>query len=111
MVNEVFEFDPEQYADWFNRMLRSDNLDLATMAAESTHIQDAFENFINFRLGAERGFTATPDQMQALETVRRAFLDADVIVEAGRVRGRVTTRFRELVTGRFTNFRNIMDRF
>lgn len=101
------DFLPSQYADWFDRMLRSDNLDLSELAAASSHIQDAFEDFVRGRLIDERGFDATPEQVNALESVRRAFLDADVLVEAGRVRGRTSTRFRNVLTGRFTNLRNI----
>lgn len=111
MVSEIFEGDAVLYADWFDRMLRSDNLDLAIMGAESTHIQDAFRDFIDLRLLSERGDTATLDQIRALETVRRAFLDADGVVQAGRLRGRVTTRFRNILTGRFVSFRSVVDRF
>lgn len=103
------DFIPSQYADWFDRMLRSDNLDLSTLAASSTHIQDAFEDFVRNKLINERGFDATPEQVNALESVRRAFLDADILVEAGRTRGRVTTRFRNILTGRFTNIRRIFE--
>lgn len=105
------DFPPDQYADWFDRMLRSDNLDLSILAAESSHIQDAFEDFVRMRLINERELDATPDQINALESVRRAFLDADHLVEAGLVRRRVTTRFRNVLTGRFSSLRKVIEDF
>ena len=110
-MEEAFEETPvDLYADWFDRMLRSDNHDLSILGAESSHIQDAFEDFIRDRLFAERGFEATGSQLRALDNVRRAFLDVDVIAEAGRVRGRTVTRYRDIDTGRFTGLRNIIGR-
>lgn len=106
-------FEPDVialYADWFDRMLRSDNLDLSIMGAEASHVQDAFEDFIRDRLLNERGTFATDAQIRALDNVRRAFLDVDIIAEAGRVRGRVTTRFRDIGTGRFAGLRQVINR-
>lgn len=107
------KFAPEVvalYADWFDRMLRSDNLDLTIMGAEASHIQDAFEDFIRDRLLNERGTPATGLQLQVLDSVRRAFLDVDIIAEGGSVRGRAVTRFRDIGTGRFTGLRQIINR-
>jgi hypothetical protein len=98
------------YADWFDRMLRSDNLDLSVLGAQASHISDAFEDFIRDRLFQERGFSATDNQIQVLDRVRRAFLDVDAIAEAGTVRGRTVTRFRDIATGRFTGLRNIISK-
>lgn len=110
MLQDPFEDVPELYADWFNRMLRSENLDLSILGAEASHVQDAFEDFVRNRLLNERGAPATDAQIRALDSVRRAFLDVDIIAEAGRVRGRVTTRFRDIATGRFTGLRNVVNR-
>lgn len=107
------DFEPDVialYADWFDRMLRSDNLDLSNMGAQASHVQDAFEDFVRDRLRNERGTIATDAQLRALDNVRRAFLDVDIIAEAGRVRGRVVTRFRDIGTGRFAGLRNVINR-
>lgn len=98
------------YADWFDRMLRSENLDTSIMGAQASHIQDAFEDFIRDRLFDERGQIASGAQLRALDDVRRAFLDVDIIAEAGRVRGRVTTRFRDIGTGRFAGLKQVINR-
>lgn len=110
MVTEFEGENPALYADWFDRMLRSDNLDLAILGAESSHIRDAFEDFVRDRIFNERGFSITQPQLRALDSVRRAFLDVDIIAEGRRVRGRVQTSFRDIATGRFVGLRSIVRR-
>lgn len=110
MVTELEGENPALYADWFDRMLRSDNLDLAIMGAEASHIRDAFEDFVRGRILSERGLPITQLQLRALDSVRRAFLDVDIVAEARRVRGRVTTQFRDIGTGRFAGLRSIVRR-
>lgn len=102
--------DEQAIMEWMNRMLRSEDADTAMSGAEAAQSRDGWEDFVRDRLSAERGAEPSDAMMGALEKARSSLLDADVFTEARIIRGRSATIFRDVTTGRFVGFGNVLNR-